>query len=173
ENNNVSLDWDIKDLLKFPTFPNLVNVENDASLAKLCCSVGYSYKRRVEKICRSVSLISLAVETIDKVITAELTALSKDTNQTQSVVHSIGQQLGLMSLFHKTSQSFVTAIPNAEKEKNILCRVESMGKANELQHNHFRQLTSKLTALEQPIKQLFHRFAENETLKTEWSEPIA
>lgn len=47
ENNNVTLSPEL-DLPKFPVFPSAVSVENDASLAKVACSVGHEIKRRVE-----------------------------------------------------------------------------------------------------------------------------
>lgn len=47
ENNNVALGID-KEVPAFPTFPNLVSVENDATLAKNACAVGYAYQRKIE-----------------------------------------------------------------------------------------------------------------------------
>lgn len=43
ENNNVSLGID-KEVPAFPALPNLVSVENDATLAKSACAVGYAYR---------------------------------------------------------------------------------------------------------------------------------
>ena len=172
ENNNVSLDWDVKDLLKFPTFPALVNVENDASIAKLCCGVGYSYKRRVEKICRSVDLISVAVKTIVAVIVSELTTLSKDVNQVQSIVHAVAQQLNMMSQFHAACQCFLAAVPDAE-DRNISTRVDSMAKHTETQQTTFGKLTSRLQTLQQPIKVLYSRIVEGSTLMKDWEEPTS
>lgn len=98
ENNNIFLEWDTKDLTKFPSFPNLVNVENDASLAKHICGVGYAYRRRIEKICVSVDLINNAVKTIVQVIFANLTSLHKDSSQVQTIISSVTQQLGKYSI---------------------------------------------------------------------------
>ena len=43
ENNNISLGIE-KDVPSFPALPNLVSVENDATLAKSACAVGYAYR---------------------------------------------------------------------------------------------------------------------------------
>ena len=43
ENNNVGLGID-KEVPAFPALPNLVSVENDATLAKSACAVGYAYR---------------------------------------------------------------------------------------------------------------------------------
>ncbi|KAJ2938139.1 hypothetical protein O0L34_g3712 [Tuta absoluta] len=49
-NNNVNMPAE-PDPPKFPVFPNIVSVENDASQAKTACSVGHVIKRRVEALC--------------------------------------------------------------------------------------------------------------------------
>ena len=184
ENNNVSMEWDMKDLVKFPSFPNLVNVENDATLAKLTCGVGYSYRRRIEKICRGVSLISQAVKTIVQVIVTQLTLVSKDSAQVQNVISSLSQQLGMMCQFHKTCigfLSFATTVTSSsgtevseskDKLKNLQTKVESMGQAADAQQDEFRTLAAHLRTLEQPIKQLHSRFVENKVLMSEWEEAI-
>lgn len=168
ENNNVSLEWDTKDLPKFPAFPNLVNVENDASLAKHTCGVGYCYKRRVEKICRSVSLINQAMRTINQVIASELVTVTKEGSQVQSVIQSLNQQLTLMSQFHKTCHSFLSATPGADKA--ISAKVDNLGQLADIQQVEFKNLSGHLSDLEQPVKQLYNRFVENNVLKTEWDE---
>lgn len=61
ENNNIELATELE-LPKFPEFPTLVSVENDASQAKLACSIGHMCKRRVEKIALSSSLMHKSVE---------------------------------------------------------------------------------------------------------------
>lgn len=61
ENNNVTLPTEL-DLPKFPSFPSGVSVENDASLAKVGCSVGHECKRRVETFTTLDTLMTKAVE---------------------------------------------------------------------------------------------------------------
>ena len=43
ESNNVTMSIE-RDVPAFPTLPNLVSVENDATLAKSGCAVGYAYR---------------------------------------------------------------------------------------------------------------------------------
>jgi len=49
ENNNVNA-GENHEVVKFPVFQNVISVENDASLGKLACSVGYVCKRRINKL---------------------------------------------------------------------------------------------------------------------------
>ena len=72
ENNNVVVPLD-PELPKFPTFANLVSVENDASQAKVACSVGHVCKRRIDNISRCSKLSQNAVEAFIGLLTAELT----------------------------------------------------------------------------------------------------
>ncbi|XP_041984579.1 inhibitor of nuclear factor kappa-B kinase subunit epsilon [Aricia agestis] len=46
---------------KFPAFPNIVSVENDAAQAKTACSVGHALRRRVAAHCAAAALAAAAV----------------------------------------------------------------------------------------------------------------
>ncbi|XP_045777800.1 serine/threonine-protein kinase TBK1 [Maniola jurtina] len=59
-NNNVSMTPE-PEIPKFPVFPNIVSVENDASQAKTACSVGHVVKRRVETLCAASVLCGACV----------------------------------------------------------------------------------------------------------------
>lgn len=67
DNNNVTIPSEL-DLPKFPTFPNAVSVENDASLSKMGCSVGHECKRRIEMYGRMDALMKLSVEQFIEVL---------------------------------------------------------------------------------------------------------
>ena len=66
QNNHISLGID-KDVPSFPTLPNLVSVENDATLAKSATAVGYAYKRKIEAYARSSEVITKAVNLLVEV----------------------------------------------------------------------------------------------------------
>lgn len=74
DNNNVTIPAEL-DLPKFPTFPNAVSVENDASLSKMGCSVGHECKRRVEMYSRMDQLMKSSVEQFIDVLRATITQL--------------------------------------------------------------------------------------------------
>lgn len=61
DNNNVTIPGELESP-KFPTFPNAVSVENDASLSKMACSVGHECKRRIEMYSRMDQLMKCSVE---------------------------------------------------------------------------------------------------------------
>lgn len=74
DNNNVTIPVELE-LPKFPTFPNSVSVENDASLAKVGCSVGHECKRRVETYSRMDLLMKNSVEQFIVMLKNTLTKL--------------------------------------------------------------------------------------------------
>lgn len=74
DNNNVITPKD-SELPKFPSFSSLVSVENDASQAKLSCSIGHVCKRRIDNIVRCSKLSQDAVTAFMKLLSSELTKL--------------------------------------------------------------------------------------------------
>lgn len=76
ENYNVILptEWDLP---KFPTFPNGISVENDASLAKVACSVGHECKRRVENLSLLDTLMNKSVHQFSGFLAGFLVKLLK------------------------------------------------------------------------------------------------
>jgi len=72
ENNNVVLPVE-SELPKFPVFANLVSVENDASQAKVACSVGHVCKRRIDKLALCSKLSRDAIEAFSGLLSTELT----------------------------------------------------------------------------------------------------
>ncbi|XP_061720484.1 LOW QUALITY PROTEIN: inhibitor of nuclear factor kappa-B kinase subunit epsilon [Cydia pomonella] len=68
------------DAPKFPVFPNIVSVENDASQAKTACSVGHVIKRRVEALAAASQLCGAAVARWGALLGARLAAAAQRTD---------------------------------------------------------------------------------------------
>ena len=60
KNNNSVKFSDDRELAPFPTLPNLVSVENDATLAKSATAVGYAHKRRIEQVTKCTRIMGIA-----------------------------------------------------------------------------------------------------------------
>ena len=88
ENNNVDLSVD-SELPKFPVFANLVSVENDASQAKVACSVGYVCKRRIDKLALCSKLSQDAIEAFSGLISTELTRLLEKCQHSKEFTKAI------------------------------------------------------------------------------------
>lgn len=74
DNNNVLLTPHL-DIPKFPIFPNLVSVENDATMAKAACSVGHVCKRRIETLTLSNLLMNICVHNFTTLVEEQLIKL--------------------------------------------------------------------------------------------------
>ena len=65
-NNSVKL-GDERELASFPTLPNLVSVENDATLAKSATAVGYAHKRKIDQCTTCARVMAIAVKQLVEV----------------------------------------------------------------------------------------------------------
>ena len=101
ENNNVALGID-KEVPAFPTFPNLVSVENDATLAKNSCAVGYAYQRKIEIYTRCAKVMSgIAVKTLSEVISTQLGKLQETCDRCKCMAKSAENQVSYFKKSHK------------------------------------------------------------------------
>lgn len=147
DNNNVSLPKEL-DLPKFPTFPAGVSVENDASLAKVSCSVGHECKRRVENYTKMDTLIQSGIERLIgllKVTLNKLSEKSKNLEDVSVVVHELAETLELLA------------------------------SSNEIYHDETKQISQELgslkddfTRVSEPVQQLYNRFWTEDQLTREW-----
>ena len=100
ENNNIALGID-KDVPAFPSFPNLVSVENDATLAKNACAVGYAYQRKIECYSRCSKIISqIAVKTLSEVISNQLEKLQETCDRCKSMTKAMDNQVSYFQSSH-------------------------------------------------------------------------
>lgn len=147
DNNNVSLPKELE-LPKFPTFPTGVSVENDASLAKVSCSVGHECKRRIENFSKIDTLIQSGIERFIGLLKTTLNKLSeksKNLDDVGSVVHDLAEALELLA------------------------------SSNEIYHDESKQISQELSSLKEdytrvsePIQQLYNRFWTDDQLTREW-----
>ncbi|XP_038211478.1 inhibitor of nuclear factor kappa-B kinase subunit epsilon [Zerene cesonia] len=61
---------------KFPVFPTIISIENDAAQAKTACSVGHVIKRRVERLCAASVLCGASVARWGALVAARLRAVA-------------------------------------------------------------------------------------------------
>uniref|UniRef100_A0A023F4E0 Putative tank binding protein kinase tbk1 n=1 Tax=Triatoma infestans TaxID=30076 RepID=A0A023F4E0_TRIIF len=95
ENNNIIFPND-GESFKLPSFPDVVNVENDASIAKTVCSICHDAKRRIERLSLCSKLTHDSVRLFNSVVKQELlevlektTKVTEATKQTESLVDAI------------------------------------------------------------------------------------
>ncbi|XP_050081939.1 inhibitor of nuclear factor kappa-B kinase subunit epsilon [Anopheles aquasalis] len=148
ENYNVILptEWDLP---KFPSFPNGVSVENDASLAKVACSVGHECKRRIENYSLLDALMNKAVLQSSGFLSGLLEKLLKRTHHLEDIerlIYELARMFDVAATNHETYQKAAASILAAYKKKK-----------------------TDFQAVSEPIQQLHTRFVEEESLVREWN----
>lgn len=155
ENNNVTL-LSEGDLPKFPTFPNLVSVENDASLAKTACSVGHVCKRRVEKLSRCSQLTHECVQMFTVVVSDELTRILNKSNTLKNTMSKCVEVLVETVTGGQKSVHTLMGVKNTATHVDWKVKVETLKK-------------ELLEGLALAIQQLHTRYVAEHALTREWT----
>ncbi|KAJ8717526.1 hypothetical protein PYW08_005925 [Mythimna loreyi] len=106
-NNNVSMAPE-PDIPKFPVFPNIVSVENDASQAKTACSVGHVIKRRVEALCAASVLCGVCVSRWGALLGARLARVAARADALHAhahLTHTAARALDLAAVAARSMQT--------------------------------------------------------------------
>lgn len=156
ENNNVVLPVE-SELPKFPRFASLVSVENDASQAKVVCSVGHVYKRRIDKLALCSKLSQDAIASFTALLSAELTRVLEKCQHSKEVTKGIED----------------TAVA-VERGENIARQILRKFRAqNSLEiRNWKKEVDAKskelLNELAPAVMQLHQRYVKEGSLRAEW-----
>ncbi|EFN69034.1 Serine/threonine-protein kinase TBK1 [Camponotus floridanus] len=158
ENNNVVLPTETE-LPKFPVFANLVSVENDASQAKVACSVGHVCKRRIDKLALCSKLSRDAIEAFGGLLSTELTRVLGKCHHSKE--------------FTKAMEDTILAIERNETFARHVFRKFGSGSQTAIELKNWRkeldaknkELTSELTPA---IVQLHQRYVKEGNLRGEW-----
>ncbi|KAL1396039.1 hypothetical protein pipiens_010802 [Culex pipiens pipiens] len=148
ENNNVTLPAEL-DLPKFPSFPSGVSVENDASLAKVACSVGHECKRRVEVFSMLDTLMTKAVEQFAGLLKNLLVKLLERTKHLEDVGNSFWEMADLVEIAVMNNEIYQDKASTLNTEMNTL-------------KTAFQRVSD-------PVHQLHNRFVAEESLSREWT----
>lgn len=146
ENNNVLIPSEME-LPKFPVFATLVSVENDASQAKVACSVGHACKRRVDKIAKSSKLSQDAVEAFIGLLTAELNHVLEKCQRLKQVTKSVEDYVMAMDMGDNLIRQVLKHFASPVAYESKSCRKELEAKSKEL----LAELAPAVTQLHQRL----------------------
>ncbi len=172
ENNNISLGID-KDVPAFPTFPNLVSVENDATLAKNSCAVGYAYQRKIEAYSRCAKVMgSVAVKTLSEVITLQLEKLSEVSERCKSMTKAMGNQVSYFNTSHGYHLKTIEMLTHPDETISIDASewIKRLSEVTEEEASRIGDLQKKLSELSPAIDQLNKKFVVDRHLIREWAD---
>ena len=173
DNNNISLGIE-KEVPAFPALPNLVSVENDATLAKSACAVGYAYRRKIEAYSRCAEVMNKAVKMLVEVIGMQLEKLLEVATKCKSLTKiaegqmtffqsSHASQTRILDLFHssRSGEASSSALSPWKKQVDDLVKDDA---------NRFKGLKRQLDDLFVPINHLNKRYVTEHQLSREWNE---
>lgn len=156
ENNNVYLNTTV-DIPKFPVFPNLVSVENDATQAKTACSVGHVCKREVERLSQSSQLMQECVNNFTKLVTKDLTKLHDRCQNINDVTHYIKESSDILHKMYKAGDILLKKLNR--DQQNV---ANNWPEKVEILNKELQQTSSA-------IYQLYQRNVIEDTLHLEWN----
>uniref|UniRef100_A0A0A9WA26 Serine/threonine-protein kinase TBK1 n=2 Tax=Lygus hesperus TaxID=30085 RepID=A0A0A9WA26_LYGHE len=154
ENNNVNVPVETE-TPKLPSFPNSVNVENDAGIAKTICSVGHVCKRRTEKLCLASRLTHRSICVFNNVVQQELMGVMTKTNKLHESTHY--------------SEKLMEAVMRSQRTVHNILGVKTTSSSIDYQ-SELEVISQEFNGLSTPIKQLFNRYVIGDTLLKEWEK---
>ena len=152
ENNNVTLASE-GDIPKFPSFPTLVSVETDASLAKTSCSVGHACKRRVEKLSQCSLLIHACVEQFTAVVNKDLKSVEAKSRKLRDIIQFVEERLEAVIHARNVVQNLMKLLGSGES--GSYCDLTTPS----------RKLVRDFPSA---IQQLYQRYVTEHALRNEW-----
>ncbi|XP_011312262.1 inhibitor of nuclear factor kappa-B kinase subunit epsilon [Fopius arisanus] len=150
----------------FPTFANIVSVENDASQAKLACSTGHSCKRTIDKLVSSSRLSQDAVTSFIGLLISQLTQLLQKVDRLKELTKS--QEKTLIAIERYEFFSRQTFDKLSEKIRPTSSHETQQFDINEWK-SEFQSKTKQLFSEIAPaVNQLYQRYVKDGLLQGEW-----
>lgn len=189
ENNNVALGID-KELPPFPTLPNLVSVENDATLAKSACAVGYAYQRKIEAYGHCSEVVAKAVKMLSEVIIIQLEKLQEILDRCKAMTKLTEAQLIFFKASHEHQGKVLELFSNSSRDASLANGDDSQDDPVMLNETlfakwsmkldafvgeedvRFTELSQQLSELSPAIQQLNRRCVGDRQLVREWDDAV-
>ena len=137
KNNNSVKFADDRDLATFPTLPNLVSVENDATLAKSATAVGYAHKRKIEQYTKCARVMGIAVKQLVEVIKQQLDKLQDVADKCKTITKATENQITFFSQAHEASRVLMDSFSSLDSDTNT-SMAELWRQVDELQARNFK-----------------------------------
>uniref|UniRef100_A0A1B0C992 Putative tank binding protein kinase tbk1 n=1 Tax=Lutzomyia longipalpis TaxID=7200 RepID=A0A1B0C992_LUTLO len=152
DNNNVAFPPETEQP-KFPTFPNTVSVENDASMAKMACSVGHDGKRRVEMYSVMDRLIKCGVRQFVSMLKVQLTKLLDRVQRLEDAEH--------LHTYFATAVQRLAQVTKKNGDRRLAEEVVRIS-------GELKTIRASFASLVDPVRQLHNRFVTDDDLTRQW-----
>ena len=97
----------------------MVAVENDATLAKSACAVGYAYQRKLEAYGHCAEVVSKAVKMLSEVIIIKLEKLFEILDRCKSMSKLTESQLKFFKVSHEHQLKILEMFSNSSRDSSM------------------------------------------------------
>jgi len=173
-NNGIKFGEGEKELATFPTLPNLVSVENDATLAKSATAVGYAHKRRIEAYTRCALIMESGVRQLVEVVAHQMEKLSDLGDKCRLATKATEARVEFFKSSHKSTRQMVTSCSESfgDTEQSLTELSTEADQVAREEGEAFLALQGQLAELGPAVQQLHKRYLVEGHLSREWSEAV-
>jgi len=150
-----------------------VSVENDATLAKNACAVGYAYQRKIEVYTRCARVMTnVAVKILSEVISNQLDKLQEMCDRCKSLSKSVDNQIIHFKNSHASALRGLDLLTHPDESISIDASawIKTLTEACTEEANRSEQLQTKVGELTPAIGQLNKKFVTDRQLTREWQD---
>nr|CAG4640658.1 EOG090X01SN [Eulimnadia texana] len=165
ENNNVAYSKD-SNMPKFPNFPSVVSVENDASVAKQCCGIGHIYKRKIEELARIHKLIHLSVNALIKFLNGQMEAIQSKSNRCQELSLGWSRQFHIWQQLHFVVKDILRNLSSTTSGEVSVASLDSFLQTAKTQYT---EAANPMSSLNTSVQNLSSRVVREYFLTKEWT----
>lgn len=150
---------------RFPVFPTpSVNLEQDASLAKSCCSVAHAMQRLLDKLCRCHAALRRAPLTLACVLEELVDKQLAKLSQARTMCTLLDQQLKLLL----TSQSGLSQLVDAVQPQPQPAELQCLARCLVEKQDSRAAVSQQMAHLEKELGFLEQSVLKGRVLRTRW-----
>ncbi|QQP57237.1 Inhibitor of nuclear factor kappaB kinase subunit epsilonlike [Caligus rogercresseyi] len=147
--------------------------ENDATLAKSACSVGYSYRRKIDSYTQCLKIMNSAIEMLSEVVKIRLSELLEASQACSRLTKLIENQIHFFVSTHEinvklSKESFSSSKSHPRDEEDS--SYQSLQSLVLDEEEGLKNLKNQFGELSPAVEQLNRRFVREDQLKKEWEE---
>ncbi|XP_076350603.1 serine/threonine-protein kinase TBK1-like isoform X2 [Tachypleus tridentatus] len=156
---------------RFPTFPTAsVNLEHDASLAKICCSVAQAVQRLVERSDRCYTFLTKFPNILTTLISEEAKLLATTLSQVEETANNLDNCLKMFVNRHALLAKILEFWPYKHTAQSDLDQlaglITSKKESQAAVHNHVKSLKARIKSFED-------KFLKGKHAQQQWEQSIS
>jgi len=158
----------------YAPFPNIADLSRDAQIAQYNQQLAYEQLRRISSMTHIEKLLHYSVRMIHQVVTAQLTLVSKENEQTNNMMNSLESQLNMMKAFNRVCRSFVSLTPETTSgHQEAMATLERMNQCCQKRYGDFKKVKDEIKQRRPLLAHLLADRQKTHCLLIEWEKDSA